>query len=362
MSIRKKDDGRWFVQVEAGKKPDGSRTRMTKVCKTKREAERVERDMIAKNARDGGVACKVTLEWFVENVWKPEKEPICVHNTFRAYESHLRCYILPTLGRMNLCDIRHPEVQHMLTSCPTRKTAQNAKSTLYNILQLAMDMGYAPRNAADSRNFRLPRERGRAGTAHGEWITSFPEHVRLIEAARGTNVFAIFALGLCFGLRKGEILGLDWENVDFEAGCIRIVQTYVQEKGGPKIMPPKTPKSVRDIPMTAVARRYLEELAPERMEGAIVKSGYGRRMSPSGASKAVSRFIARHDDLPKVTMLSLRHSFATAAIRAGINVASVSRWLGHSSVATTLDRYVKPLQQDLKRDVADELDRLYLAA
>ena len=352
------DDGRWFVQVDVGVKPDGGRDRRSQICKTKREAQRADAELQALKVINGGVSGKVKLDWFIENVWKPEKRPVCVHSTFRSYESHVRCYIRPALGDMYLCDIKHVHVQHMISACKTRKTAQNAKSTLYNVLQMAVDMGYAPRNAADSRNFQLPREKGKQGTLHGEWLTSFPDHIKVIEASRGTSAFPILVLGLCFGLRKGEILGLDWEHVDFEENCIHVVQTYVQEKNGPKTMPPKTVNSIRTIPMTLTARSYLMEMKPERVEGAIVRSSWGTRMSPSGASKAVARFTAK-EDVPAVTILSLRHSFATSAIRAGINVVSVSKWLGHASVATTLDRYVKPLQQDLRNDVADVVEELY---
>lgn len=360
MAIRKRPDGRWTVQVDVGVKPDGSRDRRTRTCKTQREAKRVEAELMARRIINGNVSGRVKLDWFVENVWKPEKKLICTYTTFRGYESHLRCYILPALGDMYIGDIKHAHVQHMITACPTTKTAKNAKSTLYNVLQMAVEHGAAPSNAAASRSFRFPREKGRTGKLHGEWLTSFSQHREAIEAARGTRAFPILALGLCFGLRKGEILGLDWEHVDFEEGCIHVVQTYVQEKGGPALLPPKTENSKRDVPMTAYARRLLEEIAGDGpREGAVVTSRNGGRMSPSGAAKAVGRFTAKHPDLPRLTILSLRHSFATSAIRAGANVVSVSKWLGHSNVATTLTRYVKPLQQDLKTDVADLIDRLY---
>lgn len=359
MAIRKLADGRYQVQVDVGLKPDGRRDRPSRICATKREAERVDADLRARRAVNNGVSGRVRLDWFVEEVWLPEKRPICVHNTIRAYESHLRCHILPSLGAMNVCDIKHVDVQRMISSCTTRKVAQNARSTLYNVLQMAVDLGIAQRNAAASRNFRMPREKGRSGEIHGEWLTSFPDHVAVIEEARGTPAFPIVVLGLCFGLRMGEILGLDWEHVDMEAGVIHIVQTYVREEKGPDLLPPKTPRSVRDIPMTPTARRYLLELGPG--EGAVARSTLGGRMTPSGANKAMARFVNSHD-VPRLTVLSLRHSFATSAIRAGANVASVSAWLGHASVATTLDRYVKPLQSDLRADVADFVDPLYTAS
>lgn len=360
MAIRKLADGRYQVQVDIGLKLDGSRDRRSRICKTERAAKKVEVELMAQRIVANGTSGRISLEDFVEDFWKPEKKPICTYDTFRAYESNLRNHILPELGKMELCDIKHVHVQRMISACPTATTARKARSTLCNVLQVALDLSAIRSNPASSRNFRYPERIQRVRTLHGEWLTDFRQHREVIEAARGTAAFAILVLGLCFGLRKGEILGLDWEQVDFEAGCIHVVQTYVRSETGSDLKAPKTPGSVRDIPMTAYARSLLAEIAPESRKGPVARSSQGR-WSPSGAAKAVARFTASHD-VPKVTILSLRHSFATSAIRAGINVVSVSKWLGHSSVATTLNRYVKPLQQDLRTDVADVVDRLYKAA
>lgn len=359
MSVRQLPNGNWIAEQTVGFKPDGSRDRRSRTVKTKRAAVEADRELSAMRAANKGIGGgKATLDWFIENIWKPEKRAICTYNTFRAYESHVRTRISPSLGKMRMEDINHSHVQHMISSCPTKKTAQNARSTLFNILQLAVDMGYAPRNAADSRNFRMPREKGRGGTLHGEWLTDFRQHREVIEKSEGTSAYPILVLGLCFGLRKGEILGLDWEDVDLDRGMIHISKTYVDEKGGPDELPPKTDSSVRDIPMTEYAKGLLEGMMPEDAKGPVVRSARGGRMSPSGAGKAMARFTSSCD-VPKVTILSLRHSFATSCIRAGVNVASVSAWLGHSSVTTTLDRYVRPLQKDLRRDVADVIDSMY---
>lgn len=360
MAIRKLADGRWQVQVDVGLRLDGSRDRRSKICRTERQAKKAEAELMARRIVNGGSSGRMLLEDFVEEYWLPEKKPLCTWDTYRAYESHLRNHILPALGKMNLCDIKHSHIQRMISGCATEKVAKNARSTLRNVLQMALDYGAIQSNPASSRGFRYPARIQKMHTLHGEWLTDFRQHREVIEAARGTRAFAILVLGLCFGLRKGEILGLDWEQVDFEAGCIHIVQTYVRQEKGSAVKAPKTPGSVRDIPMTAYARELLASILPERATGPVVRSAQGR-MSPSGAAKALSRFTASHD-VPAVTILSLRHSFATSAIRAGINVVSVSKWLGHSSVATTLNRYVKPLQQDLKADVADVVDRLYKAA
>ena len=241
----------------------------------------------------------------------------------------------------------------MITSCATWKVARNAKSTLYNVLQMAVELGAAPSNAAASRTFRYPPKGEGSGKQHGEWLTSFSQHREVIDAARGTAAFPIVVLGLCFGLRKGEILGLDWEDIDLDGGWLHVRRTYVKSEDGADTKKPKTENSTRDIPISKYADGLLRELGPG--SGPVVVGKDGERVSPRNAVYVMQRF-QESADVPNVTILSLRHSFATTAIRAGANVISVSKWLGHASITTTLDRYVKPLQHDLKADVADVFD------
>ena len=359
MAITKLPDGRWQVRVDVGRKPDGGRHRPTRICSTKREAQAVEADLLAQKAVNDGTSGRVRLDWFARTMWLPEKEPICTYDTYRNYKSHLENHILPALGHMYLSDIRHTHVQRMISGCSSEKVAKNARATLRNVLQMALDLGAIKSNPASSRSFRYPRKVKKGRTNHGEWLTDFASHRELIEAARGQRIFPVVVLGLCFGLRKDEILGMDWEQVDFERGCIRVVQAYVNGPNGKCVIKePKTESSVREIPMTAFARELLEEMAPDDQSGPVCLSSRLHRLTPDYANELMRKFVRKHD-VPQVTILSLRHSFATSCVRAGINVVSVSKWLGHASVATTLNKYVRPLQQDLRTDVADVIDTLY---
>jgi len=182
------------------------------------------------------------------------------------------------------------------------------------------------------------------------WITSFSEHQKYIDLARATDpdVWAIFVMGFCFGLRPEETLGLDIESIDFERGVVRVVQVYTQSVGVPDLTPPKTTKSRREIPMTDYAKAQLKAICGKRESGALLLR-HGKRMRPQRSYAIVKQFCDKHPELQRVTMENLRHSFATACILEGIDVASVSKWLGHSHISTTLNRYVKPLQTDIER-------------
>lgn len=201
--------------------------------------------------------------------------------------------------------------------------------------------------------FKFHEEIKSRETKNGVWLTSFAEHKQVLEVAKGHDIEPILVLGLCFGLRKGEILGLDWPDVDFDNRQITIRQTYTQSAGAPELLPPKTAKSLRTIPMPDYAYERLHVL---QCKGGLLSTGpvvreRGRRLEPQAAQRRMTKFVRNHN-VPKITIMSLRHSFATSAIRSGINAASVSKWLGHTDVTTTLNRYVRPMLANLHDDVA----------
>ena len=110
------------------------------------------------------------------------------------------------------------------------------------------------------------------------------------------------------------------------------------------------------MPITLFAAGYLRQNSGglNRIRAICVHNN--SRMSPNRASKVLS-FFKRHPDLPRVTCSSMRHSFATSAIHVGVSIA----WLGHANITTNLNRYVKPLETDL-RSAAEQIQLLYFEA
>ena len=361
MSIYKTKNNTYRVQVDMGVTFEGKRDRKTCTCKTLREARSKEMEFLLEKSVLNGKTGRVKLTYFIEEVFLPQKKQICTYETYRVYKNHLEKHVIPYIGNAMVDDIKKLHIQNVLMKCNTYRTAVNVKGTLQNVFQMAYDLEIIDRNPVRG-SFQYPSKiEDKTGDELGVWLTSFDQHKQIIDAARGNRAFPLLVIGLCFGLRKGEILGLDWEQVDFDKREIRIIQTYVNGEGGPVLKTTKNRKSTRTIPMTDYAYNLLKEIRQEggieRITGPIITLN-GKRMYPQTAGKVLSRFTSEND-VPRVTLLSLRHSFATACIRAGINVASVSKWLGHSDVTTTLNRYVKPIKDDLRDDVVSVIDSLY---
>lgn len=346
---------RWRAEVNVGYRLDGSKDVRTRTCKTKKDAERAEFELKVEKVGLRGRSDRMTLKEFWDGYYRPMKAETLRRTTMQRYESTWNRHLLPALGTCRLSDIDRLKIQRLLSSKETWKVAKNTRDLLRQILGEAREMGAVTDNQASGR-FRFPEKPESDQGRYGEWVSDISEHKRMISLAEG-DVRVMLVLGLCFGLRKGEIVGLNWEDIDFSANCVHIRRTCTYTKGHIDITPPKTEKSVRDIPMAAYARDELK-----RLRGRTARIGpvlvYGQdRMPPYMAKKRFEAWVAQND-VPAVTLFSLRHSYATAAIKSGMDVAHVSRLLGHTTITTTYNRYVKPLQSDLEQAV-EELNRAY---
>ena len=350
MAVRKLANGKWEADVTVGFKPDGTPDRRRRVRRTKREATAAERELlIVKDPRL--VSGHILLDDFINDIFWKEKT--LRPSTVQGYERDIKLRISPYLGSMFMDEIRRSDVQRMISACSSRKVATNARETLSSILGFAVDHEMLPSNVAGLR-YSFPKATLRDPDADGVWLTSFNQHREFFETLRKAGcpeaLWRIAVIGLSLGLRKGEMLALEWNDINFAARTARIRQTYVSGKGGAYSDDPKTEASYRDVPIPGFA---FEELSKWDRSTTWVVVGYkGRKMSPSTAKTWFQKFYDAHPTIKRVTMYAMRHSFATSCIRAGIDVALVSKWLGHKDVSTTYNRYVKPLLADLQDEVS----------
>ncbi|WP_346674774.1 tyrosine-type recombinase/integrase [Enorma phocaeensis] len=350
MAVRRLKNGKWQADVTVGVKWDGARDRRTRVCRTKKEAQAAERAFLIERDGRRGISGRITFREFVDTLWWPQKAGLR-RNSRDTYRQVLNRRLMPAFGDMDLERINRMSVQKMILSCPTRKSAQKAREVLSSVLGNAVEMGMIAVNPASFR-YQYPKKGD--GGRQGEWLTTFAQHRRLLgylrESCPGTAEERMVVLGLCLGLRKGEIFGLDWEDVDLARGTVAIRRTYTVGEGGAALDDPKTERSERTIPLTSWAAARMEAWGPS--SGPIVTGRDGGRMNPNTAGKHMRRLVEGcYDDgepIPRVTLYTLRHSFATACIGEGIEVAKVSRWLGHCDVSTTYNRYVRPMLGDLE--------------
>ena len=160
-----------------------------------------------------------------------------------------------------------------------------------------------------------------------------------LREARESGVFELYYLELATGLRRGELLGLKWEDIDLERGDLRVRRQISRINGEITEAPLKTKNAYRTLPLAEDTVSVLKE--QRRKVGSspwVFPSPTGGPISPDSVLHMLHRVLKRAG-LPKVRFHDLRHTFATLALQNGVDVKTVSGMLGHFSAGFTLDTY-----------------------
>ncbi len=258
---QRKSDGRWIVEVWDGFKPSGKPNIRYLTAKTKKEANaklKAELLRIAQGRPDTGKpqTVKAYLEAWLTNTVKPNKRT----TTYESYEGLCRVHMYPRIGQKKLADLTAQDVQRMLAemieagASPT--TAKNARGVLRKALNDAMRSDLLWRNVVTLTD--MPAQR----TYHPKPLTA-TELPRYLAATRGKRLEALLP---AIGLREGEVFGLEWQDIDLEAGTLAVRQ-QIQRVGNPR-RPVPLPAQVVDALTAHKERQDLEKvLAGSRWGG-----------------------------------------------------------------------------------------------
>ena len=302
-------------------------------------------------------------------------------NTYIYYERFIRMHF-GELGDMPIGRITNLMVQNHITKL-SRLVDENGLSENYlTRLRTFMHMvfEYAVQNNLITHNpangVRIPK----TGIFENRAITK-EEADRLIQAVRNSDCLVMFSVILCLftGLRRGEILGLKWCDVDFERRSISVNKQLVREYkiniGGESKMhydtkQPKTKNAKRTIhmiePLAKEFEEYKEKLLQWKAENGFVHSEddfvFPSKINTGLGSKTFYRHyqkILKAADITDINFHTLRHTFATRCLESGMDLLTISKTLGHSSVKITGDVYLH-MTQPHQKECLDRLNAVYL--
>lgn len=362
----------YSIRVHRGRGPDGKQlkpytaTFSVKPTWTEKSARKKAEAFAAtfeKECREGAATdSRQTFQQYAEYVLKLKEQAGVKHTTIRAYRSSAR-RIYPALGHIRLTELRPQQLNRLYASLNqpgqnTRtggplspKTIKECNVFVAAVLEQAVREGLLLYNAA--RRATLPRQ------VKKEVRFFQPEEVAAIrEALEGEPIKwrTLTHLLLISGARRGEIVGLKWAKVDFEAYTIRIDNNvlYSPERGIYETTP-KTEKSRRTITLPRETMDLLweyrrwQEAERSRLGAVYIDQGYlftqenGGPMHPGSVTTWLSRFSQRHG-LPHVNPHAFRHTMASMLYFAGVDSVSISARLGHAQVSTTADIYAHVME------------------
>jgi integrase len=281
--------------------------------------------------------------------------------TWEGYQRIVELYLNPYLGRVLLTKLGPEHVQRMINTLVTKDLAPNTIRNIRAVLRRALNQALRWRlvtfNAASLAE--IPRIEQEEMSALDE-----QQARALLRTLKGERLEVLYRVGLSLGLRRGEILGLRWIDVDFERATLRVAQTLQRTKAkGLIFSTPKTKGSVRTIPMPRVLLAALklhkerqDQQGVENPHGLVFISTKGTPLDPDDITHRFKAFVKAAGLPVDIHFHSLRHSCATLLLAQGVPMHVVKDILGHSQISTTM-RYAHPTEQTM-RDATAEMDML----
>lgn len=392
--VYRRADGRWegkfFVDT-----PDGRRKRVSVYGDTEREALD-ELNKLRDQQRRGVPIATTTLRvadymsYWLEHI----AEPSIRRTTYATYEGDVRLHIIPGIGRRKLKSLQATHIREWLndlrTTCQCCAQTRDAGRTtprccaktnpeccravlspssirhilrvLRAALQDAVDEELLSRNVARLVQLRVTDERR---------VRSFSrdEALRFLQTAEKHRLYALWAVALAMGLRRGEALGLAWSDVNLDEGRLTVRQALHRVDGQLRLDPVKTDASVAVLPipaplvtiLTAHRRRQREERIAAghdwRDNGLVFTTAHGGFIEPRNANRMFHNVCAKAN-VPQLRVHDLRHSCATLLFTMGVQPATVQRILRHSSITVTTGTYVEVIEA-VQRDALDSMGSLF---
>ena len=374
-SIRNIKDNTWQLVAELPTDPiTHKRIRKWRTIHgTKKDAQRELRKFLSEI--EGGLYVatdRTTVSQWMQTWMQVYQEPINSPTTVQRYKNLIRQYIDPLIGNTALQDLNTIKVQAWVNSLKYSPATGKPLSAAtirhaYNLLSPAMDKAVDAGILAKSPCTRISLPKGEKKEA----VVYDEEQMKsLIATAKGTEMELVVDMELCFGMRRGELLGLQWKDIDWDSKKLHIIRTRVVVDGEVVIKPPKTPKSIRtlDVPdmLLQKLKAHKNRCIAEQMkrgkgfseENFVIVHPDGKPIYPEYLTQLLTK-LQKRAGLPHCRFHDLRHLCASIMIRQDVNVKVAQQILGHKDIQTTLNIYAHAMPSSVKEASDKVADFLY---
>ena len=358
-TIRQRKDGRWEGRAVVGYDDKGLPKTKNVLAKTKHE-------------------CQEKLTKLMETVGSTKSEKICADMPFgewmdfwyqtyiksglrpatqNTYESTIYQHIIPQLGKIPLCQLTQKDLQQFYAYLKKKgrlvRTEQYGKGLSDRMVRMCHAKCRAALDQAVRENLirsnpavgcKLPPKRGREMQ-----VLSRQELQRFLIQAKADDYFELFLLDLSTGLRRGELLALQWSDLDLDTGTLSVTKQVYEVNGKMQLSVPKTKASIRKLVLppavVEVFREYRKTAKSRWLFPSPIKED--EPIKPGSMLRRLQVILERAG-CKKIRFHDLRHTFATMSLENEMDVKTLSAIIGHVSSATNLtnDIYVKYIRKD----------------
>lgn len=370
----KKDGASWCVAFDLGKDPiTGKRKQKRKRgFKTKKEAEKYISEQL--NALDKGtyfepsdITFSEYLDYWLENYAKPNTAV----RTFEGYSYIINQHLKPTLGNVKLSKLQPSHLQEYYSQKLSNgkldggglspQSVKHQHRLISKALKDAVKWQFIIRNVAEAvsppKTKKLEMQ-----IWDNEQVKTF------LEVSKGSSYYSVYVTAINTGMRRGEVLGLRWQDVDFDNNILYVRQSLQEvKKVGLTFKEPKSGKS-RSITFTPSLAKELKKIYKQQLEYKLsLGQGYndldlvfaqknGKPLQPTEMSRNYRKLVDK-SGLPYIRFHDLRHTHATLLLQQGVHPKVVSERLGHSTIGITMDTYTHVLP-NMQKEVALLLEQL----
>lgn len=275
--------------------------------------------------------------------------------TFGSYQGMVKSTIGPYFRKkeLTLKELEARHIQQFYTEklkTVTPNSVIHYHAVIYQALKYAMKTDMVPQNVA------MKVDRPRKNSFQATFLDA-EQMQKLFEVVKGTRLELPVLVAAFYGLRRGEVLGLKWDAIDFNRGTLTIKRTVTEATidGTMKIIEQdsaKTKSSLRTLPLVGSFRDYFQKVKEAQelnkkvcgncynyeYDGYVFVNELGERMRPNYLTEYFPKYIAKHG-MPKMRFHDLRHSCASLLLANGVPLKQIQEWLGHSDFSTTANIY-----------------------
>lgn len=377
-SIFQRKDGRWCATFSLGYDSNGKMNKKTLYGKTQKEVrEKLEKFKNQYKLQNGNIDEKTTVEeWFYTFIYDYRQREI-KESSFARYEGIYRLYIKGTdLGMTKLCKLNLTVLQryynNLMSDGKPASTIKSINTHLKPCLEEAFRQELIAKNYAKLVN--IPKSKKDKKLE----ILTIDQQNKFIDALKGHKFEMLFLTALSTGLREGELLGLHWDDIDFDNSKLTVSRTLkrvpiIDRDGNKKYevreMPPKTENSYRTVPIPSDILFKLKKYKIAQKENMLkhrdvyYNGDYvfcdelGLTLDAKRPNRNLKSILNKLDIEP-IKFHGLRKTYCTRLIEDGIDIKTVSEFMGHSNTNITLEIY-NQVTQDKKDEAAKNINKIF---
>jgi integrase len=361
-TIGRLPNGKWWARIDLGW-VNGRRKRKAFYADTRAEVAGLLTKALRLRQQGLPVAFeRQTVEQFLGK-WLEFKRSSLRPRSYERIEGICRLHIIPAFGKVTLHYVAPQQIQELLTTKLKEglspQSVKHIRQVLNSALKRALKWQMVGRNSAALTDApRIEREPVQPLTV--------AEARRLLQYAAADRLEAVYSVALAIGLRRGETLGIKWEDIDLDAGIIRISRSLQRTEHKLQLLPPKTRQSARAIRLPDVAIKALRKHRARQLEDRLAAGNHwtdiglcfttriGTPLEPRNVSRSFKALLKRAD-IPESRFHDLRHTAASLLLAQGVHPRVVMEILGHSRISLTMDTYSHVMPAALS-DAASRMD------